>query len=954
MKNIIQVPLLKVARFPMLSFSGLFGTLIFITLIEILIVNFRTFIPDPAFILLLPIVYSGFTGGIWVGLGSATISLIYLVYFFSPPGQILNLDLHDWLEVSLQAFVYPLLVVLISFLRRKNLEQAKNLRAEVERRKHSESELLLQNNYLNTLHGTTIALLEEANLSELLETIIKEACGIANTPNGGIFLVDHEQDKMVLTIGLGSFASHVGQGLPRGVGVTGMIWEQGKTLLIEDYDTWEGKIIQYRQQFQIVHGIIGIPLKVGAEVVGLFELIFDQMERVFSNSELETLEQLAKLASLTIQDLKLKASLQTELVARQKAEAELKVSEERFRYALDASGIGAWSFDLQTEEFIWSYGVDNLHDFSPARQTRNIDQFLEHIWLEDQDVILKLIEQVLAEKTDFCVEYRVVWQNGNVRWIQCKGRPFDYTLGEQPALIYGIVQDITEQKVMLERIKESESRFQAFMEHSPVISWIADQNANLVYISKPELSEQLEGKVIEQIYPPEVINQYLEAVQQVYRENRRVEIVQKIKRVDDSWGVGLSYMFPIHYPSWQRLIGGVTLDITEVQRLKDALEVSQRQFLEAQKLESVGQLAGGIAHDFNNILTAMLSYIKAISSSVGDNKKALLEVGELEVTTYRAVRLVRQLLAFSRRQILELKVVNLNHVINDIMGMLKQLIDKKISFETHLASDLNLIKADASQLEQVILNLVINARDALPKGGNIVIETANAYITSNRFPNLEAGDYVQLSVRDGGVGMNEATLSRIFEPFYSTKTADKGTGLGLAAVFGIVTQSNGYINVVSTVGTGTEFQIYLPKTEEPLTLESNFSIQPVAVVNGVKTILLVEDDDSLRRPISRWLNGNGFRVLNAADGEEALTICEANIADITLVISDLNLPKLGGVTFYQLLKHRYPQLKLLGTSGYSGDFVSKQGILKYCDSFIEKPFDIDNLLSKITTLLSAN
>jgi two-component system, cell cycle sensor histidine kinase and response regulator CckA len=941
---------LKEAQPFLLPFSGVLATVIVIALIELLANLFRSIIPDPAFFLVLPIVYTAFTGGRLFGFGSASLSIVYLLYFFSPPGKLFELDLHDWLEVGLQALIYPVLVLLISYLRYRNISQARRLEQEVEKRQQSEDTLLIQNNYLMTLHQTTLALLEEADLNDLLETIIKNACTITNTLNVGIFLVDPEQEKMVLTIGSGSFASYIGQGLARGVGLTGFVWDEGKTVVLDDYDKWAGKVAQYKLHPSKVHSIIGIPLKFGTETIGLFELTYEQAERTFTKTEIEYLEQLAELASLTLQNLKLNTKLHTELTAREQVEIKLRESEERFRYALSASGVGAWGYNLPTDEFIWSYGVEWLHSFSEKEVIHNLAQFLEHVWEEDKKIITNLVTEVLANKTDFSLEYRVLWQDGSVHWIQCKGRLFEYTPAGQPALVYGIVQDITGQKLLLEKITESETRFQTFMENSPAVSWVVGQDEQVSYMGHRKLSEQMVGKSISEIYPPDIAPQYVKAIKEVYQTNQSVEIVGKIIRADKSTGLGLSCIFPLHYPTWQRAIGGITLDITETQRLKEALEISQRQFLEAQKLESIGRLASGVAHDFNNILTAMLSYITLMTHSFEKNQLPHQELAELKLTTQRAMKLVRQLLAFSRRQILEAKVFNLNQVITDMLGMLDQLIAKKITVKTLLADNLDLIKADSSQLEQVILNLAINARDAMPEGGNLIIETTNVSFAVNQSANFKAGDYVLLTVSDNGTGMDEETSAHIFEPFFTTKEIGKGTGLGLAAVSGIVEQSGGWIMVSSKVGSGTQFKVYLPKTDEQIVTEVTVPIQHPNLP-GTETILLVDDEQNLRNAVSRWLLRNGYKVLEASDGIEALAIFESGTEKIDLVMSDLNMPNLGGTEFYGLLKQRYPTIKLLGTSGYSNDAVSKKGILNNCDGFIEKPFELSNLLRKIRGIL---
>lgn len=395
------------------------------------------------------------------------------------------------------------------------------------------------------------------------------------------------------------------------------------------------------------------------------------------------------------------------------------------------------------------------------------------------------------------------------------------------------------------------------------------------------------------------------------------------------------------------LVGTVLVfrDVTERRRLEEHLR-------QAQKMEAIGRLAGGIAHDFNNIMTVITGYSELLLTSDlhgDDRREYLLHIAE---SGKRAAALTQQILAFSRKQVLVPCLLNLNTVVREMAGMARRLIGEQIEFATEVDSTLGPIRADPTQIGQVILNLVVNARDAMPEGGRLVVSTANRELNAEALdghPDVSPGLYAMLSVSDTGCGMSEDVLTHIFEPFFTTKGVGRGTGLGLATVYGIVKQSGGHIEVFSRVGAGTTFRIYLPLVDEPKP-ESKASSE-LLPARGNETVLVVEDDEALRRMTKTFLRRSGYTVLEASHGLEAMGVSERHAGTIHLLITDLVMPHLGGRELAERLVGTRPDLKVLFMSGYTEDVLVHQGVETATAVFLHKPFRLDALADKVRDLL---
>jgi CheY-like chemotaxis protein len=368
----------------------------------------------------------------------------------------------------------------------------------------------------------------------------------------------------------------------------------------------------------------------------------------------------------------------------------------------------------------------------------------------------------------------------------------------------------------------------------------------------------------------------------------------------------------------------------------------------------VGQLAGGIAHDFNNLLTAITGYGDLLYEDMPEDDPKRADVGEIRQAAQRAAQLTRQLLAFSRKQVLQPRVIDLNGVVSGMEAMLGRLLGETIHLRTKLAPQLGSVRADPGQVEQVVMNLAVNARDAMATGGELTIETADMDLDEDyarTHIGAKSGSYVMLAVHDNGSGMDPATQARLFEPFFTTKGPGRGTGLGLSTVYGIVKQSEGYIWVYSEVGHGTTFKIYLPRVEARVDAPARPT--PLAPPGGTETVVVVEDADLLRALARRILEGAGYKVLTARSGAEALSIAASHAGPIHLLLTDVVMPEMGGAELASRLSQRLPRLAVLYMSGYTDDAIIRHGVLQDGVPFIQKPFTAEGLLRRVREVLDA-
>jgi nitrogen-specific signal transduction histidine kinase/CheY-like chemotaxis protein len=398
-------------------------------------------------------------------------------------------------------------------------------------------------------------------------------------------------------------------------------------------------------------------------------------------------------------------------------------------------------------------------------------------------------------------------------------------------------------------------------------------------------------------------------------------------------------------------------DITERKRTEKERNSLQKQLMQAQKLESIGRLAGGVAHDFNNMLNVIIGYGELILGKLQPGDPMQEDVEAIVKAGHRSAVLTRQLLAFSRKQTLQAKEIYLNDLVRNIEKMIRRLIGEDIELKIVLAQDIGRIFVDPGQIDQVIMNLVVNARDAMPTGGKLLIETVAVDLDktyAEKHPSVKPGKYVLLAVTDTGCGMNTEILNLIFDPFFTTKKEGQGTGLGLSTVYGIVKQFGGYIWVDSEPGQGTTFKIYLPQNETKQEVVSKKCKKVDRSVDGDKHILLVEDEESLRKLMKSILSRLGFKVTSVADGKEALLLVEEKGLKPDLILTDMVMPNMSGKELVDCLRKNCPDLKVLYMSGYTANAIVHEEVIDHSSPFIQKPFTIDDIKAKIRNVLNSD
>jgi two-component system, cell cycle sensor histidine kinase and response regulator CckA len=412
----------------------------------------------------------------------------------------------------------------------------------------------------------------------------------------------------------------------------------------------------------------------------------------------------------------------------------------------------------------------------------------------------------------------------------------------------------------------------------------------------------------------------------------------------------------------QRLPASVQWEIQEAQNRQTRTEAenarlreSEIQLRQAQKMDAIGRLAGGIAHDFNNLLTAINGYSDLALRNMASDNEYRRNFEQIKHAGERAASLTRQLLAFSRKQVLQPKILDLNTIVSDMENMLQRLIGEDVELCTALDPSAGNVKADPGQLEQVIMNLAVNARDAMPNGGSIVIETQNVRLDKKYVHghiDVSSGEYVMLALSDTGVGMSEDTRRQIFDPFFTTKPVGEGTGLGLSTVYGIVNQSGGYVQAYSEISHGTTFKIYLPR-EDAACQDEEATVESQALLRGTETILLAEDEDGVRNLASEILSSHGYTVLTGCNGADALMTCDDHPGPIDLLVTDVIMPEMGGRELRTKLLDLYPNAKVLFISGYTDDAIVHHGILESGTPFLQKPFTPAGLARKVRGVLDA-
>jgi len=519
-----------------------------------------------------------------------------------------------------------------------------------------------------------------------------------------------------------------------------------------------------------------------------------------------------------------------------------------------------------------------------------------------------------------------------------------------------------ERRRAAEALREIEERFRQVYDEAPVGYHEVDKEGRVIRVNRRELEmlgyteqELLGHPVWKFVVEEEMTRQVIMA--KIAGDVSFHETFERTYRRKDGTTLPVLIEDRVISDEKGRITGirSMIEDITERRRAEEALRKSEEQLRQWQRVEAIGRLAGGVAHDFNNLLMTIKGCSELLLGELDSGDSRREEVEEIRKAAERATALTRQLLAFGRRQVLQPQVLDLNEVVANMDRMLQRLIGEDIQLLTVLDPELWPVKVDPGQIEQVIMNLAVNARDAMRGGGKLTIETANLILDENyarRHVSVKPGPCVMLAVTDNGCGMDKETQSHLFEPFFTTKAKGEGTGLGLSTVYGIVKQSGGNIWAYSESGLGTTFKIYLPRVEETVKRYKP-KLAPTVAPGGSETILLVEDEEAVRAIVSKILQNKGYTVLEAHHGHEALRICKDHQGPIHLMVTDVIMPHMSGSELAERLTSLRPELRVLFMSGYPDNAIVHHGVLGAGTSFLQKPFTLSALEGKVRDLLDA-
>jgi len=749
---------------------------------------------------------------------------------------------------------------------------------------------------------------------------------------------------------------------PAGRGPSGTAIRENRVCVVTDVST--DPLFAPWRQAAVARGYaaaIALPLGVAGGAVGVLMIYSDQAGS-FDRSEVELLSEMANNLAFGITALRSQQE-------RLRATAALEEAEAKYRQLVEE--VPAISYVAETGalgRFLYmSPQAEAILGFQPEECIADPHFWWNHLHPDDQGQALQ--EDMWEEGRLFQVEYRMRRHDGRLVWVRDEAIIVrDPHTGKR--LTRGVLIDITDLKKAEKALRESEERYRAFvaqssegiyrMEYDPPVpcqlpiaeqialglkaGWMAECNDAMAKMYGRDSAADLIGKKLSEflvLHDP-VTQRFMENfIRNGYRisDQESIELdAHGQKRIFRNTMVGT--ILNGHWVhTW-----GITRDVTERLHLEEQLR-------NAQQLEAIGRLAGGIAHDFNNILSIIMGHGELLLAMAAVDEQTRSGLEQMRRAADRAASLTQQLLAFSRKQMLQPRVLDLNETVASVQKMLRRVIGEDIELIANLSSELMLVRADPGQLEQVVMNLLVNARDAMPQGGKITMETSNVGIRDeDRDLDLQPGRYVRLNVIDTGHGMDSATLSHVFEPFFTTKPMGKGTGLGLAMVYGIVKQSGGSIRAESEAGRGTAFHVYLPAVEGNTAVHK---AQPSAddVKGGSETILVAEDEPDLRELTRIFLEGYGYKVLEASSAEQAIEKAERSAEPIHLLLTDVIMPGMSGRQLAEKILCKRPQTKIVYMTGYTDDMVVQYKVLEPGVQLLQKPFTKVELGQKVRATL---
>jgi len=697
--------------------------------------------------------------------------------------------------------------------------------------------------------------------------------------------------------------------------------------------------------------IIFAPLRAHGTVLGMMQVMSMRGTRAYTNDDVALVADIAQRAAFAIHNARLFADLTRELELSSGALSMLEESEARYRRIFEGNPLPLWLFDIETLRFV---------DVNPAAVEAygySRDEFLAMTILdirpdEDHARVHAALRDINAGTSHPGV-FRHRLKDGTLILVEIHAHDVEVE-GRRCRMVQAI--DVTERVHAFESLRSAEERHRLLtrVTKEAIWEWNADSNTiewtqaiyDLFHFAPGEVLPT--GEWFQSRIHPDDLARSLE-IQRLLNETATdtLTVSFRFQRGDGSYATVESRMVIARRDGKVDRIIGSLADITTEQAVSEQLAIAQR-------MEAVGRLAGGVAHDFNNLLTAIRGFASFALDDQLPSSRARDDIEQILQAADRAAALTRQLLAFSRRQVLQPQLVHVNEILRNLQKMLARVLGEDVEVQTFLDNDIAAVVVDPGQLEQVIMNLVVNARDAMPNGGLLTIETANVFLDevyAETHADASAGEHVMIAITDSGIGMDTATMARIFEPFFSTKERDKGTGLGLATSYGIVRQSGGHIWVYSEPGKGSTFKVYLPRAADPDWVAPTAASETATRLSGNETILVVEDDDRVRRVSTGALTRHGYHVLEARSAESALNVFSAEEGRIAMVVSDIVLPRMSGIALVKEMRQRRPNLRVLYVSGYTENAFLQSGTFDPGMELLEKPFAPEALARRVRAIL---
>jgi PAS domain S-box-containing protein len=640
-----------------------------------------------------------------------------------------------------------------------------------------------------------------------------------------------------------------------------------------------------------------------------------------------------------------------DITKRKQIEKALKINEERLQLALEGADLGTWDWDMQTNNIYFNPRYFSMLGYGPTELPYNLTTWENLLHPDEKESVKQqMMTSIKNGPGNWSIEFRLRAKDGQYRWILGRGKVVEYSSDNSPLRAAGTDLDITEIKNTERQLSQSEKKYRAMMKSMNDLVYICSPDYQVEYMNQVMIKrtgwDARGEKCFKAIHDFDEPCPWCKGKDEFLGKHFELDVVSP--KDNHSYHVSLS---PIINEDGSISSMIVFHDNTELKKLEE-------QLFQTQKMESIGNLAGGIAHDFNNILTVINSYAQIAMMNLEEGSKLWHNVREIEKAGDRAAGLTRQLLAFSRKQMILPKTIAINNVIANMKKMLGRLIGEDIRLETSLDEQISNIYADPSQLEQIVMNLVVNARDALknqPEEAEKIIRISTAQVFLSKdyvadHSDSSPGLHMELWVEDSGCGMSEEVQKHIFEPFYTTKDVGDGTGMGLATVYGIVKQNKGIVSVYSEPGKGTTIKVYWPLMVAEAA-ESVAKVKPELARGGSETILLAEDDRQIREITSRQLCQAGYTIIEAKNGNDALKKAKNYQETIDLLFTDAVMPIMGGRELSEKIKEIYPEIPTLFTSGYMDDDIHQDILTLAKDRFINKPYNIQDIMDKIRYLL---